>query len=113
MNEPAATDTVFSDTPAINDGSTMAEFLVGKHIFVCDAYVIKSQKQFINTPYDNIKTRGAMDTIITDGGSMRFPGKLQIFSGAYSLNSMNQNPIISTKTKLNGTMELSRGTSIP
>ena len=38
MNEPAATDTVFSDTPAINDGSTMAEFLVGKHILVCDAY---------------------------------------------------------------------------
>ena len=29
-NEPVATDTFFSDTPAINDGSTMAQFFVGK-----------------------------------------------------------------------------------
>ena len=28
-NEPVATDTIFSDTPAINDGSTMAQFFVG------------------------------------------------------------------------------------
>ena len=63
-----ATDTVFSDTPAIPDGSTMAQFFVGKDTLVCDASGIKSQKQFINTLYDNIKTRGAMDTIITDGG---------------------------------------------
>ena len=64
-NEPVATDTVFSDRPAIHDGSTMAQFFVGKE---CDANGIKSQKQFINTLFDNIKTRGAMDTIITDGG---------------------------------------------
>ena len=62
-----ATDTVFSDTPAIHDGSTMAHFFVGKDTLVCDAYGIKTQKHFINTLYDNIKTRGAMDTIITDG----------------------------------------------
>ena len=29
QNEPVATDTIFSDTPAINDGSTMAQFFVG------------------------------------------------------------------------------------
>ena len=28
-NEPVATDTIFGDTPAINDGSTMAQFFVG------------------------------------------------------------------------------------
>ena len=67
-NEPVATDTIFSDTPAINDGSTMAQFFVGKDTLVCDAYGIKSQKQFINTLYDNIRSRGAMTTLITDGG---------------------------------------------
>ena len=67
-NEPVATDTIFSDTPPINDGSTMAQFFVGKDTLVCDAYGIKSQKQFINALYDNIKSRGAMNTIITDGG---------------------------------------------
>ena len=46
----------------------MVQFFVGKDILVCDDYGIKSQKQFINTLYDNIKTRGNMDTIITDGG---------------------------------------------
>ena len=55
-NEPVATDTVFSDTPAIHYGGAMAQFFVGKDTFICDAYGIKSQKQFINTLYDNIKT---------------------------------------------------------
>ena len=67
-NEPVPTDTVFADTPAICDRSTMAQFFVGKDTLVCDAYGIESQKQLINTLYDNIKTRGHMDTIITDGG---------------------------------------------
>ena len=67
-NEPVATDTILSDTPAIHDGSTMEQFCVGKDTLVCDSYGIKSQKRFFNKLYDNIKTRGAMDTIITDGG---------------------------------------------
>ena len=46
----------------------MAQFFAGKDTSVCDAYGIKNQKQFINTLYDIIKTRGAMNTIITDGG---------------------------------------------
>ena len=41
-NEPVATDTIFSDTPAINDGSTMAQFFVGRDTLVCNAYGIKS-----------------------------------------------------------------------
>ena len=67
-NEPVATDTVISYTPAINGGSTIVCFFVRKDTLACDAYGIKSQKQFISALYDNIKTRGAMDTIITDGG---------------------------------------------
>ena len=112
-NEPVATDTFFSDTPAMNDGSTMAQFFVGTDTLVCDTYGIKSQKHFINTLYDNIKTTGAMDTIITDVGSIRFPRKLLTFSGASSSNNMNQNPITSIKTKLNSAMVLSSFTSMP
>ena len=111
-NEPVATDTVFSDTPAINDGSTMAQFFVGKDTLVCDAYGIKSQKQFINTLYDNIKTRDAMDTIITDGGKYEISKEVSDLLRVYSLSNMSQNPILSTKPKLNSGMVLSRGTSI-
>ena len=78
-NEPVATDMVCSDTPAINDGSTITQLFVGKDTLECDAYGIKSQKQFINTLYDNIKTRGAMDTLSQMVESMKFPRKLLIF----------------------------------
>ena len=67
-SEAVATDTIFSDTPAVDDGSTMAQFFCGHDTLVCDAYGIKSTKPFINTLSDNIRKRGAMDTLISDGG---------------------------------------------
>ena len=67
-SEAVATDTIFSDTPAVDDGSTLAQFFCGRDTLVCDAYGIKSTKQFINTLSDNIRKRGAMDTLISDGG---------------------------------------------
>ena len=76
QNEAVATDTIFSDTPAINDGSTMAQFFVGRDTLVCDAYGIKSQKEFMNTLYDNIRFRGAMTTLITDGGRYEISKKV-------------------------------------
>ena len=66
-SEAVATDTIFSDTPAADDGSTMAQFFCGRDTLVCDAYGIKSTKQFINTLSDNIRKQGAMDTLISDG----------------------------------------------
>ena len=66
--EAVATDTIFYDTPAVDDGSTMAQFFCGHDTLVCDVYGIKSTKQFINTLSDNIIKRGAMDTLISDGG---------------------------------------------
>ena len=75
-NEPVASDTIFSDTPAINDSSTMAQFFIGRDTLACDAYGIKTQKQFINTLYDNIRFRGAMTTLITDGGRYEISKKV-------------------------------------
>ena len=63
-SEAGATDTIFSDTPAVDDGSTMAQFFCGHDTLVCDAYGIKSTKQFINTLSDKIRKWGAMDTLI-------------------------------------------------
>ena len=68
--------TVFSDTPAIADGSTMAQFFCGQDTLVCDAYGIKSTKQFINTLADNIRNRGAMHPLISDGGSYEISKKV-------------------------------------
>ena len=54
----------------------MAQFFAGKDTLVCDAYGIKSQKQLINTHYDIIRTRGAMNTIITEGGKYEMSKKV-------------------------------------
>ena len=70
-SEAVATYTIFSDTPAVDDGSTMAQFFCGHDTLVCDAYGIKSTKQFINTLSDNIRKRGAMDSLISDGGKYK------------------------------------------
>ena len=67
-SEAVATDTIFSDTPAVDGGQTMARFFCGHDTFVCDVYGIKSTIQFINTLSDNIRKWGAMDTLISDGG---------------------------------------------
>jgi hypothetical protein len=37
-NGPVTTDYIYSDTPAIDDGSTGAQFYVGTQTQVCDAY---------------------------------------------------------------------------
>ena len=39
-SEAVATDTIFSDTPAVDDGSTTAQFFCGCDTLVCDAYGI-------------------------------------------------------------------------
>ena len=65
-NEPVATDSVFADVPAIDDGSTIAQIYVGQNTLFTDVYPMKTEKQFFNTLEDNIRKRGAMDKLISD-----------------------------------------------
>ena len=60
-HEPVATDTVFSDIPAVDSGVKQAQVFVGRDTLVADTYPMKCGKQFVNTLEDNIRTRGAMD----------------------------------------------------
>ena len=48
-HEALATDTVFSDTPAVDSGVQQAQVFVGKDTLVADAYPMKSGKKFVNT----------------------------------------------------------------
>jgi hypothetical protein len=58
-NEPVATDTVFLDTPAIDNGAIIAQIFVGRDTLVTDIYSMKSNKEFISTLEDNICKCGA------------------------------------------------------
>jgi hypothetical protein len=66
-NDPVATDTVFSGTPAVDNGSIDVQIFVGCHTLVANAYGIKADRKFFNTLKDNICERGAMDKLISDG----------------------------------------------
>ena len=65
-SESVATDTIFSDTPAVDSGVTSAKFFVGCDSMVCDVYPMKTSKQFVNTLEDNIRDRGEMNQLISD-----------------------------------------------
>ena len=45
-HEAVATDTVFSDTPAVDSGVKQAQVFLGREPVVADAYPMKSGKQF-------------------------------------------------------------------
>jgi hypothetical protein len=66
-NEDVATDTLYSSTPAIDDGSTAAQMFIGlisKHRSVHP--MGSSDKAFVNALMDEIRRRGAMNRLISD-----------------------------------------------
>jgi hypothetical protein len=75
-NEPVACDIVYSDEPAIDDGSTAAVLFVGLDTQVTDVYGIKRDKQFINTLEDNIRQRGAPNKLISDRAQVEISNKV-------------------------------------
>ena len=64
-SEEVATDTIFSDTPAIDSGVTMAQIFVGKRTLVTDVYPLKSQKQFVNTLVSILPMSSAEDPVLS------------------------------------------------
>ena len=108
-----ATDTVLNDTPAIHDGSTMAQFFVGKDTLVCDAYGIKSQKQLINFLHDISRQEELWTPLSVMVEKYEISKTVADLLRSLFINSMNLNLISSIKTKLSNSMGLSRDTSIP
>ena len=98
QSEEVATDTIFSDTPAIDSGVTMAQIFVGKRTLVTDVYPLKSQKQFVNTLEDNIRFRGAMTKLISDYAKLRFLTKLRTCLGCIIAPVGTQSPTTKTES---------------
>ena len=91
-NEAVATDTIFSDTPAIDDGSRCAQFFVGRDTLVSDVYGMKSEKQFVNTLEDNIRRRGAMSKLISDRAQSEISNKAKDFLRALFIVEWQSEP---------------------
>jgi hypothetical protein len=65
-NEAVATDTIFSDTPAVDSGVKAAQPFVARTSLIADVYGVKTDKEFVNILEDNIHKWGAMDKLIRD-----------------------------------------------
>ena len=65
-NEPVATDTIYSDTPVIDNGTKCTQLFIGRNTLVADIYDMKTDKKFSNTLKDNTRRRGAMDRLISN-----------------------------------------------
>jgi hypothetical protein len=73
---PVTCDIVYSDVPAIFDGSTAAEIFVGTSNKVTDVHGIKKDNQFANTLEDNIIQRGAPNRLLSDRGQVIISNKV-------------------------------------
>jgi len=98
-NEAVATNTVYSDTPAVDSSVTTAQFFVGCESMVCDVYGIKSDKQFVNTLEDNICEHGAPTKLVSNHAQVDISEKVQdilctLFIGHWQseLHQQHQNP---------------------
>ena len=91
-HEAVATDTVFSDTPAVDSGVKQAQVFVGRDTLVADAYPMKSGKQFVNTLEDNIRRRGAMDKLLNDSAKTEISNKVMDTLMAYHISNWHSEP---------------------
>ena len=91
-HEAVATDTVFSDTPAVDRGVLQAQVFVGRDTLVADAYPMKSGKQFVNTLKDNIRRRGAMDKLLSDSAKTEISKKVMDILRASHFSNWQSEP---------------------
>ena len=75
--EPLATDTVHSDTPAIDDGSKVAQTLVGTESCVVDEFGMKTASQFVNMLQDVTHMCGAPTKLINDSAQVETSDKVK------------------------------------
>ena len=91
-HEAVATDTVYSDTPAIDRGVKMAQPFVGKDSLVSDIYPMRSGKKFVNTLEDNICRCGAMDKLFSDSAKNEISNQVKDILRAYNINDWQSEP---------------------
>ena len=101
-HEAVATDTVFSDTPAVDSGVKQAQVFVCRDTLVADAYPMKSGKQSVNTLEDNIRRRGAMDKLLSDSAKTEISNKVRTFLGHITFQIGILSPTTRIRTLLTG-----------
>ena len=91
-HEAVATDTVYSDTPAVDSGVKLAPLFVEKESLVSDIYLMRSGKQFVNTLEDTICRCGAIDKLISGSAKNEISNKVKDILRAYNISEWQSEP---------------------
>ena len=90
--EDVGTDTVFSDEPAIDGGETCAQIFVGRESLVVDVYGMKTEKQFVNTLQDNVRSRGAPTRLLSDSAKVETSARVKDYLRYLIIGVWNSEP---------------------
>ena len=97
-NEDVATDTIFSDTPAHNDGilghagCTMAQIYAGKKSSKAVAYGMTSESQMPNTLEDLIRKHGAPNGLFSDNAKVQIGKRVLDILRMYQIKDFQCEP---------------------
>ena len=95
--EAVATDIIFSDTPAIDSGVTMAQIFIDKDSLLFGVYPMQSPNQFVNTLEDNIRFSGAMSKLISEYAYVEISNKAKDILRMYHSSSWHSEPYHQTQ----------------
>ena len=98
MAQPVTTDYVYTDVPAVDDGSMGAQIFVGTESKASDAQGLKSPNQFVNSLEDNIPKRGAMDKLLSNRAQTETGTWAQDILQALFISSWQSEPPAAAKT---------------
>jgi hypothetical protein len=87
-----ATDTIQSDTPAIDGGEKYAQFFVGTHSLLSDVHGMKSLASFPGVLTDQIIDRGAPMKLISDSAKVETSNAVHDILCTYGISSWQSEP---------------------
>jgi hypothetical protein len=91
-NEAVATDTIWSDVPAIDNGAKYAQLFVGQQSLVTNVYPMKTNKEFVKALKDHICCCGAMHKLISDCAQAEISKKVTDITHAYYIDQWQSEP---------------------
>ena len=100
QHKPVVIDTVYSNAPAIDNGSTSMQIFISTEILVTNVCSMKYNKEFVDTLEDNIRKRGAMNKLISDRAMVKLVNGSKISLELCLLMIGRENLISNIKTLL-------------
>jgi hypothetical protein len=92
QDEPMATDTIQSDTLAINGGEKYAQFFVGVHSLLSDVHGMKSAASFLGVLTDQIIDHGVPTKWISDSAKVETSMAVHDILHTYGISSWQSEP---------------------